>query len=69
MSLSFPRLSLSLLLLLLSPLALAAEATGARIDLTTSTIGYLCLVIFVIAYVLVIGEEYLHLNLLPGITH
>jgi NhaD family Na+/H+ antiporter len=49
-------------LVLLSPLALSAEAHGARIDLTTSAVGFICLAIFVMAYMLVIGEEYLHLR-------
>jgi Na+/H+ antiporter NhaD/arsenite permease-like protein len=31
-------------------------------DLTTSSIGYICLIVFVIAYALVIAEEYLHLR-------
>lgn len=53
---------LSALLLLFSPLVFAAEASGVRVDLTASTIGYICIAIFVIAYALVIGEEYLHLQ-------
>lgn len=52
----------SLVLLLLSPLSFAAESAGVRVDLTASSVGYLCLVIFTIAYMLVIGEEYLHLR-------
>ncbi|MFT5117735.1 MAG: Na+/H+ antiporter NhaD/arsenite permease-like protein, partial [Kiritimatiellia bacterium] len=44
---------------LVSPLALASESAT---DLTSSPIGYICLAIFVIAYILVIGEEYLHLR-------
>lgn len=50
---------LSSLLLLISPLALAS---GTTTDLTSSSIGYICLAIFAIAYILVIGEEYLHLR-------
>lgn len=59
----FHRLCGSLLgvfLCILSPFALAATGTG--VDFTTSSIGYICLAIFVIAYMLVIGEEYLHLR-------
>jgi NhaD family Na+/H+ antiporter len=47
------------LVFLVSPLALASESAT---DLTSSPIGYICLAIFVIAYILVIGEEYLHLR-------
>jgi NhaD family Na+/H+ antiporter len=53
------RIFITLLLLLLSPLSFAS---GASTDLTASTIGYICLAIFAIAYILVIGEEYLHLR-------
>ncbi len=40
--------------------AVAAEAT--RLDLTDSGIGFFAIVIFVFAYALVIGEEFLHLR-------
>ncbi len=50
------------LLILLSPIANASGATIPAMDLTSSTVGYICLVVFVIAYILVIGEEYLHLR-------
>ncbi len=50
---------LSIIALLLTPtVAFAAESA----DLTSSTVGYICLAIFAIAYMLVIGEEYLHLR-------
>ena len=49
----------ALLSCLLSPLAFAS--TGSA-DLTSSSIGYICLAIFAIAYILVIGEEFLHLR-------
>jgi len=44
-----------------------ASATGSTtgnqlIDLTTSSIGYLAIIIFVIAYALVMAEEHLHLR-------
>ena len=51
-----------LLSLLFSPAILASEQSRLGIDLTSSTIGYLCLLIFVFAYMLVIGEEYLSLR-------
>lgn len=52
----------TVLFLLFSSSTLAAEVAGVRVDLTSSAIGYICLVIFVLAYILVIGEEYLHLR-------
>ncbi|MGH1484587.1 MAG: sodium:proton antiporter NhaD [Cellvibrionaceae bacterium] len=52
----------SLLLILFPSLVLASDSGSVRIDLTNSSIGYLCLIIFVLAYILVIGEEYLHLR-------
>lgn len=51
-----------LLGLLLPSSALAATGTADLPDMTTSTIGYICIVVFVLAYLLVIGEEYLHLR-------
>jgi NhaD family Na+/H+ antiporter len=49
-----------------SPLLFGATATVGTeeviFDLTTSSIGYICLIVFVIAYALVIAEEYLHLR-------
>jgi len=54
-----PRILFILLATLASPFA-AASAAGA--DMTSSTVGYICLAIFAIAYILVIGEEYLHLR-------
>lgn len=50
---------LGLLLLVVSPFSFAA--TG-ELNLTASGIGYFCLVLFGIAYVLVMGEEMLHLR-------
>ncbi len=53
-------------LFLVSSLVFASDASAiagsSRYDLTTSSIGYICLVVFAIAYALVIGEEYLHLR-------
>lgn len=37
-------------------------AAGGQLDLTGSTVGIFAVVIFVIAYLLVMGEEYLHLR-------
>lgn len=47
------------LMLLFSSPALAATAP---LDLTTSLIGFICIAIFVVAYVLVMGEEKLHMR-------
>ena len=52
-------LSIVLLLLLAAP-AWAADAGG--IDLTNSIAGFTALTIFIIAYLLVIGEEFIHLR-------
>ena len=51
-----------LLLLAFSATALASASGAERLDLTLSPVGYLCLGIFVLAYTLVIGEEFLHLR-------
>lgn len=53
---------LPLLLLLAAPAALAAEGGGALLDFTASTHGYLAVGIFVIAYLLVIAEDLIHLR-------
>jgi len=49
---------------LLPGLALAAGegAEHTRLDLTHSGIGYAAIAIFVFAYMLVIGEEFIHLR-------
>lgn len=49
---------------LFSPLAMASsvEAGGHIMDLTATTAGYFSVCIFVIAYLLVMGEEVLHLR-------
>lgn len=47
-------------LLLASPAALAAAA--GELSLTSSTIGFICIAIFVLAYALVMGEEKLHMR-------
>ena len=48
-------------ILLISPTGLASEVTG-QMDLTGSWYGAVAIVVFVIAYTLVIGEEFLHLR-------
>ncbi|MDH5388498.1 MAG: sodium:proton antiporter NhaD [Gammaproteobacteria bacterium] len=56
---------LALAALMLPGLALASTAvTGehTRLDLTDSGIGFFAIVIFIFAYALVIGEEFLHLR-------
>jgi len=54
--------SLSLLLLLPLP-SLAAEAeTLSRLDLTSSSTGYAALIVFAVAYLLVMAEEFTHLR-------
>lgn len=42
--------------------ALAAESATSPFDLTHSTVGYTALIIFALAYVLVMGEEKLHMR-------
>ncbi len=50
------------ILVFLPDLAAAAENLGATVDLTTHWAGFACLGLFFAAYVLVIGEEVLHLR-------
>jgi NhaD family Na+/H+ antiporter len=52
---------LGLLALLTPGLSLASES-GQWIDLTAHTVGYAALIIFVLAYALVMAEEFLHLR-------
>lgn len=52
----------SILLLCLPQVALASAAEGAAPDLTSSWVGISALVAFVVAYVLVVFEERLHLR-------
>ena len=57
---------LSILMLMLAvgtvPEACAAEATMDRLTLTTETVGYAALVIFLVAYLLVMAEEFTHMR-------
>ncbi|MBE0362473.1 hypothetical protein PULV_a3115 [Pseudoalteromonas ulvae UL12] len=49
--------------LLFTPSLLAASTTGGQpLDLTTSTVGFICIAIFVLAYALVMLEEKLHMR-------
>ena len=54
----------SLILVLISPVALASSSSGAteNLDMTTSFAGFLALGIFVVAYGLVMAEEFIHLR-------
>ncbi len=53
---------LGLLLSLLLPQAALASAAGPALDLTDSWFGVAAIVLFVLAYVLVVMEEFLHLR-------
>jgi NhaD family Na+/H+ antiporter len=59
-------LASAFLLFIFSPLLLSADVVvGSEeviFDLTASSVGYICVIVFFIAYALVIGEEYLHLR-------
>ena len=46
----------------LPSLSWASEGGGELLDLTTSVYGIIALIVFVTAYALVIGEEFLHLR-------
>ncbi len=55
--------ALTLLCFMLPEMALAsATGEGPRIDLTTHTVGYVALLIFGFAYLLVMAEEFTHLR-------
>ena len=49
-------------LALFSPSLLAADIGGQPLDLTSSTVGFVCIAIFVLAYTLVMLEEKLHMR-------
>ncbi|MCK5001848.1 MAG: sodium:proton antiporter NhaD [Gammaproteobacteria bacterium] len=57
-------LALAALMLPTMTLASTAAATGeaTRLDLTDAGVGFFAIVVFVVAYALVIGEEFLHLR-------
>lgn len=48
--------------LILPGIGLAAESGGETLDLTTYWVGYAAIAVFVVAYALVIFEEFLHLR-------
>lgn len=50
------------LLLFVNGEALASSTTGELLDLTSSWVGITSIIIFVIAYAMVMGEEFLHLR-------
>ncbi len=52
----------ALLLLLFPALAVASSESGNIIDLTRSATGYSALVVFIIAYIVVMAEEFTHLR-------
>jgi Na+/H+ antiporter NhaD/arsenite permease-like protein len=54
----------ALILILISPVALASGSSGAteNLDMTVSFAGFLALGIFVVAYGLVMAEEFIHLR-------
>lgn len=56
------KLLFTVISLLFSVSVLAAESSADRIDLTSSTVGYAAIVIFILAYILVMGEEKLHMR-------
>ncbi len=51
-----------LLAFLILPLPAAATTMGEHLDLTTTWVGITSIIVFVIAYSMVIGEEFLHLR-------
>ena len=55
-------LALSLLTLLTPALAVAATQAHEPMDLTNSGLGFAALAVFVFAYLLVMGEEFIHLR-------
>lgn len=42
--------------------AIASEATVSHLDMTSSTLGYVAIFVFIIGYMLVIAEEFIHLR-------
>ena len=56
------RLTLACLLAFFPLLALASTDSGTSMDLTRSSVGYASLLIFVLAYIVVMAEEFTHLR-------
>ncbi|ATD01002.1 Na(+)/H(+) antiporter NhaD [Pseudoalteromonas sp. P1-9] len=48
--------------MLFTPTSMAASTVGSPLDLTASTLGYICIAIFVLAYAFVMLEEKLHMR-------
>ena len=59
---NFKQIASLLSLLLIPGLALASGTGSERLDLTGHTVGYLSLIIFALAYVFVMAEEFTHLR-------
>jgi len=55
-------LFVALLTCLVAPAALASGAAPHQIDLTSSPVGFIALGVFVLAYLVVMGEEYFHMR-------
>ncbi len=55
------KLLLALIALFTSPAVFASTSTSSSLGLISSPLGILCIVIFVIAYAVVMVEEYIHL--------
>ena len=53
---------LAILLIPFSAYAVNAHETSSKLDLTTSWVGITSLIVFVLAYALVVSEEFLHLR-------
>jgi Na+/H+ antiporter NhaD/arsenite permease-like protein len=53
---------LATLLVFVPGFAFASEGSHTTLDLTTSMYGIIALIVFILAYLLVIGEEFLHLR-------
>ena len=62
MKLSIATLLLALVALFIPNIAIASEAAHQTVDLTSHWVGYAAIIIFVLAYTLVILEEQLHLR-------
>jgi NhaD family Na+/H+ antiporter len=60
--LTMPSMLLGVLLILIPGMALASTAVGTPADLTDSNVGLFAIGIFVLAYLLVMAEEFTHLR-------
>ena len=57
-----PALLIPALLMICTPSAWATEATARALSLTTHNVGYAAIAIFLIAYLVVMAEEFVHLR-------